>query len=76
MSTEKFEVGNLGSMREVGEVGVNLFITLLFIYFSYSCLQTQYNDTSDVPFCILQQLLKLTATNLKPDIGVHDSAAP
>ena len=49
-----------------GDIAVNLFITLLsiFIYISYSYLQIQYIDAINVPFCILQQLLKLTATNL------------
>ena len=47
-------------------MAVNLSITLLstVIYISYSYLQIQYIDTINVPFCILQQLLKLTATNL------------
>ena len=51
-------------------MAVNLSITLLsnFIYISYSYLQIQYIDTINVPFCILQQLLKLMATNLNADM--------
>ena len=52
-------------------MAVNLSITLLsifFIYISYSYLQIQYIDTINVPFCILQQLLKLTATNLNENM--------
>ena len=47
-------------------MAVNLSITLLyfFIYISYSYLQIQYIDTINVSFCSLQQLLRLTATNL------------
>ena len=54
-------------------------ITVFFIYISYSYLQIQYIDTINVPFCILQQLLKLTVSmqpQCKHDIGVQDSAAP
>ena len=51
-------------------MAVNLSITLVyfFIYISYSYLQIQYIDTINVPFCILQQLFKLTATNLNAEM--------
>ena len=51
-------------------MGVNLSITLLstFIYISYSYLQIKYIDTINVPFRILQQILKLTATNLNASL--------
>ena len=53
-----------------GDMAVNLSITLLsiFVYISYSYLQIQYIATINVPFCILQQLLKLTATNLNANM--------
>ena len=41
---------------------------LFFIYISYSYLQIQYIDAIIVPFCILQQLLKLMATNLNANM--------
>ena len=31
-------------------------------------MQIQYIDTINVPFCILEQLLKLTATNLDTEM--------
>ena len=42
---------------------------LLFIYISYIYLQIQYIDNINVPFCILQQLLELTATNLNESMA-------
>ena len=66
------EVGNLGSMKLAsGDMGVNLSVTLLstFIYISYFYLQIQYIDKINVSFCILQNLLKLTATNLNASIA-------
>ena len=54
-----------------GDTGVNLSITLLsnLFYISYCYLQIQYIDTINVPFCILQQLLKLMATNLNASMA-------
>ena len=37
---------------------------LLFIYISYCYLQIQYIDTINVPFFILQQLLKLSCIDI------------
>ena len=52
-------------------MAVNLSITLqpIFIYISYSYLQIECIDTINVPFCILQQLLKLAATNLNASMA-------
>ena len=59
--------------REPGvyeDMAVNLSITLVyfFIYISYSYLQIQYIGTINVSFCILQQLLTSTATNLNANM--------
>ena len=59
-------------------MGVNLSITLLsiLIYISYSYLQIQYIDTIKVPFFILQQLLKLMATNLNVNMTLAYKILP
>ena len=56
------------SWRRYGSKVVHHITVYFFIYISYSYLQIQYIDTINVPFCILQQLLKLTATNLKANM--------
>ena len=67
-STEQFEVWEPGvheaSLRWYGSKPVCHITVYFFIYISYSYLQIQYIDTINVPFCILKQLFKLTATNL------------
>ena len=52
------------SLRRYGSKLVLLHYCLFFIYISYSYLEIQHIDTINVPFCILQQLLKLMASNL------------
>ena len=55
------------SLRRYGSKLV-YHITVYFLYISYSYLQIQYIDTINVQICILQQLLKLTATNLNANM--------
>ena len=52
------------SLRRYGSKLVYHITVYFFIYISYSYLQIQYIDKINAPFCILQQFLKLTATNL------------
>ena len=47
-----------------------------FIYISYSYLHMQYIDTVNVPFCIIQQLLKLRATNLNANMTLAYKILP
>ena len=52
------------SLRRYGSKLVYHITLSFFIYISYTYLKIKYIDTINVPVCILQQLLKLTATNL------------
>ena len=56
------------SLRRYGSKLVYHITLYFFIYISYSYLQIQYIDTINVPFCILQQLLKLTTTTLNANM--------
>ena len=56
------------NLRRYGSKLVYHITVYFFIYISYSYLQIQYIDTINVPFCILQLLLKLTATNLNANM--------
>ena len=56
------------SLRRYGSKLVYHISVYLFIYISYSYLQIQYIDTINVRFWILQELLKLTATNLNANM--------
>ena len=62
----------LGRQPGVHEASLRRYDTKLVYHITlvraYSYLQIQYTDTIDVPFCILQQLLKLTATYLKTNM--------
>ena len=56
------------SLRRYGSELVYHITVYFFIYISYSYPQIQYINTINVPFCILQQLLKLTATKLNANM--------
>ena len=55
------------SLRRYGSKLV-YHITVYFLFAFFTVLIIQYIDTINVPFCLLQQLLKLTATNLNANM--------